>query len=149
MPATAQQPVRDLQTHVQTSVLELQRQVWKARGHAKQKWLEQALAAPVKNPRDAEERAAWIERALELVKSGQEEVKYQAARLDAYAEHLSVLEMSLMAATEAKSSGDRAGDRATIESGHPQPRTDSGEPPTTDPGAGRRRQPAVPAAAGR
>jgi len=147
MPATAQQPVRDLQTHVQTSVLELQRQVWKARGHAKQKWLEQALAAPVKDPRDAEERASWIERALELVKSRQEEVKYQAARLDAYAEHLSVLEMSLMAATEAKSGADRA----TVESGQQQQqqRTDSGEPPTTDPGAGRRRQPAVPAAAGR
>jgi|SRR5215471_2518458 len=138
MPATAQQPVRDLQTHVQTSLLELQRQMWKARGHAKQKWLEQALAAPVKNPRDAEERASWIERALELVKSGQEEIKYQAARLDAYAEHLSVLEMSLMAATEAKSGG--------AESGQAQQRTDGVEPPTPDSGAGRRRQPAVAAA---
>ena len=136
MPATAQQPVRDLQTHVQTSVLELQRQVWKARGHAKQKWLEQALAAPVSNPRDAEERSLWIERALELVKSGQEEVKYQAARLDAYAEHLSVLEMSLMAATESKS-GDAEG-------GQPQQRTtDGNEPPTQDSGAERRRQPAT------
>jgi len=141
MPATAQQPVRDLQTHVQTSVLELQRQVWKARGHAKQKWLEQALAAPVKNPRDAEERAAWIERALELVKSGQDEIKYQAALLDAYAEHLSVLEMSLMAASESKSGG--------AESGQPQQRTDGAEPPTADTGAGRRRQPALPATAGR
>ena len=140
MPATAQQPVRDLHTHVQTSLLEVQRQVWKARGHAKQKWLEQALAAPVKNPREAEERASWIERALELVKSGQEEIKYQAALLDAYAEHLSVLEMSLMAATEAKSAG--------AESGQPQQRTDGGDPPAPDTGAGRRRQP-VPATAGR
>ena len=102
MPATAQPPVRNLQTHVQKSVLELQRQVWKARGRAKQKWLEQALAEPVKNPRDADARASWIARALELVKSGQEEIKYQAALLDAYAEHLSALEMSLMAATESK-----------------------------------------------
>ena len=135
MPATAQQPVRDLQTHVQTSVLEVQRQVWKARGHAKQKWLEQALAEPVKNPRDADARASWIARALELVKSGQEEIKYQAALLDAYAEHLSVLEMSLMAATEAKS--------GSAESGQPQQRTDESEPATPDSGAERRRQPAT------
>ena len=135
MPATAQPPVRNLQTHVQKSVLELQRQVWKARGRAKQKWLEQALAEPVENPRDAEERASWIERALELVKSGQDEIKYQAALLDAYAEHLSVLEMSLMAATESKSSGS--------ESGQPQQRTDGGEPATQDSGADRRRQPAT------
>jgi len=141
MPATAQPPVRDLHTHVQRSVLELQRQVWKARGHAKQKWLEQALAAPVENPREAEERASWIERARQLVKSGQEEIKYQAALLDAYAEHLSVLEMSLMAATEAKNDG--------IETGQPQQRTDSADPHAADTGAGRRRQPAVPAAAGR
>ena len=141
MPATAQPPVRNLQTHVQKSVLELQRQVWKARGRAKQKWLEQALAEPVENPRDAEERALWIERALELVKSGQDEIKYQAALLDAYAEHLSVLEMSLMAATEAKS--------GSADSGQPQQRTDDIEPTTPDTGAGRRRQPAVPATAGR
>ena len=140
MPATAQPPVRNLQTHVQKSVLELQRQVWKARGRAKQKWLEQALAVPAANPRDAEERASWIERALDLVKSGKEEIKYQAALLDAYAEHLSVLEMSLMAATEAKSGG--------AESGQPQQRTDGGESPAPDTGAERRRQ-QIPAGAGR
>jgi hypothetical protein len=140
MPATAQPPVRDLQTHVQKSVLDLQRQVWKARGHAKQKWLEQALAAPAKNPRDADERASWIERALELVKSGQEEIKYEAALLDAYSEHLSVLEMSLMAATEAKSGG--------AENSQPQHPANGVEPSTPDTGAGRRRQP-VPATAGR
>ena len=141
MAATAQPPVRDLQAHVQKSVLDLQRQVWKARGHAKQKWLEQALAAPVSNPRDAEERSLWIERALQLVRSGQEEIKYQAALLDAYAEHLSVLEMSLMAATEVKN--------GAAETGQPQQRTDGAEPPTADTGAGRRRQPALPATAGR
>jgi hypothetical protein len=140
MPASAQPPVRDLQTHVQTSSLEVQRQVWKARGHAKQKWLEQALAAAVTDPGEAEKRALWIERALELVKTGQEEIKYQSALLDAYAEHLSVLEMSLMAATEAKSRG--------VENGQSQQRTD-GEPPTPETGAGRRRQSALPATAGR
>src|SRR5262249_19353879 len=112
----------------------LQRQVWKARGHAKQKWLQQALAAPATNPRDAEQRASWIERALELVKTGQEEIKYQAALLDAYAEHLSGLEMSLMAANEAKSGG--------AESGQSQQRTDGAEP-HTETGAERRRQPAT------
>jgi hypothetical protein len=83
-------------------VLELQRQVWKARGHAKQKWLERTLTEPVKNPAEAEKRTLWIKQALDVVKSGQEEIKYQAALLDAYAEHLSVLEMSLMAASESK-----------------------------------------------
>jgi hypothetical protein len=102
MPVTAQPSLRPLQTEVQTSLLELQKQLWKARGRAKQKWLERALGEPVTNPRDAETRASWIRRALDVVKCGQEEVKHLAALLDAYAEHLSVLEMSLMAASESK-----------------------------------------------
>jgi hypothetical protein len=138
MPATAEPPVRDLQTHVQKSVLELQRQVWKARGQAKQKWLAQALAAPVSNLREAEERASWIERARQLVKSGQEEIKYQSALLDAYAEHLSVLELTLMAATEAKQDG--------TETSPAQHRTDSAEPSTSETG---RRRSDLPAPAGR
>jgi hypothetical protein len=131
MPATAEPPVRDLQTHVQKSVLDLQRQVWKARGQAKQKWLQQALATPVTGRREAEERASWIERARQLVKSGQEEIKYQSALLDAYAEHLSVLELTLMAAIEAKNDG--------AESNQTQHRTDGVEPPTPETGTGRRR----------
>jgi hypothetical protein len=91
-----------LKTEVQTSLLELQKKVWKARGHAKQKWLERTLADPVKNASDAKRRASWVERALDVVKCGQEEIKYQAALLDAYAEHLSVLEMNLLAASESK-----------------------------------------------
>ena len=102
MPVTDQSSFRELQTEVQTSVLELQRQTWKARGRAKEKWLERALAEPIKNPRDAEKRALWITHALDVVKCAREEIKYQAALLDAYAEHLSALEMSLMAATESK-----------------------------------------------
>ena len=44
----------------------------------------------------------WIRRALELVKCAQQEVRYEAALLDAYTAHLSALEMSLMAASESK-----------------------------------------------
>jgi hypothetical protein len=42
----------------------------------------------------------WINQALDAVKRGQDQVKHQAALMDAYAEHLSVLEMSLIAAAE-------------------------------------------------
>jgi hypothetical protein len=84
----------------QPQLLELQSQVWKARAQAKQKWLERTLAEPAKNPRDVERRSTWINHALKAVKRGQDEVKYQAALMDAYAEHLSVLEMSLIAAAE-------------------------------------------------
>jgi hypothetical protein len=84
----------------QPQLLELQSQVWKARAQAKQKWLERTLAEPAKNPRDVERRSTWINQALKAVKRGQDEVKYQAALMDAYAEHLSVLEMSLIAAAE-------------------------------------------------
>jgi hypothetical protein len=89
MPATAQ-----------TQLLELETQVWKARAQAKQKWLERSLAEPARNPRDAERRTLWIKQALNAVKRGQDEIKHQAALMDAYAEHLSVLEMSLISATE-------------------------------------------------
>jgi hypothetical protein len=85
---------------VQKQLLELETQVWKARAHAKQKWLERTLAEPARNPRDAERRTMWINQALNVVKRGQDEVKYQSALMDAYAEHLSVLEMSLIAAAE-------------------------------------------------
>ena len=85
---------------VQKQLLELETQVWKARAQAKQKWLERTLAEPARNPRDAERRTMWISQALNVVKRGQDEVKYQSALMDAYAEHLSVLEMSLIAAAE-------------------------------------------------
>ena len=82
------------------SLLELQIDVWKSRAQAKQKWLERTLAEPARNARDAERRAMWITQALDAVKRGQDRVKHQAALMDAYAEHLSVLEMSLIAAAE-------------------------------------------------
>ena len=93
---------------VQTPFLELQKQLWKARAQAKQKWLEQSLAQPTRTPDDATWRMTWIKRALKMVKRGQAEIKYHAALMDAYAEHLNVLEMTLIAAAEQKRSDKEA-----------------------------------------
>ena len=87
---------------VQTPNLERQKQLWKARAQAKQKWLEQSLAQPTKSSEDAAWRLTWIKRALEMVKRTQAEIKYHAALMDAYTEHLNVLEMTLIAAAEQK-----------------------------------------------
>ena len=84
----------------QSSLLELQTDVWKTRAQAKQKWLERTLAEVAKTPRDAKRQSSWIQQALSAVKRGQAELKYQSALLDVYAEHLSALEMSLMSAAE-------------------------------------------------
>ena len=89
-----------MSSSVQTSLIELQTELWKARAQAKQKWLEQSLAQPAKSPDEAAWRMTWIKRALKAVKRGQAEIKHHAALMDAYAEHLSVLEMTLMAAAE-------------------------------------------------
>jgi hypothetical protein len=92
---------------VETPLIELQSELWKARAHAKQKWLEQSLAQPTKTSEDAAWRLTWIKRALEMVKRAQAEIKHHAALMDAYTEHLSVLEMSLMAAAEQKRSTEK------------------------------------------
>ena len=84
-------------------ILDERRQLWKARAQVKQKWLAQTIAAPSKGPRHEARRRNWIKRALKTVKRGQVEATYQAALMDAYAEHLSVLEMTLMAAMEQRS----------------------------------------------
>jgi hypothetical protein len=88
----------------ETPLLEMQTRLWKARAQAKQKWLERTLAEPIKSTDDAAWRTAWIKRALNTVKRGQAQIQYQAALMDAYAEHLSVLEMTLIAAAEQKPS---------------------------------------------
>ena len=93
---------------VEAPILELQKQLWKARAQAKQKWLEQSLAQPTRTADDAAWRLTWIKRALNMVKRGQAEIRYQAALMDAYMEHLSVLEMTLIAAAEQKRSTDEA-----------------------------------------
>jgi hypothetical protein len=95
MPATSE-------TEPEAPVLKRESQVWKARAEAKQKWLERALAQPVRTPQERERRTRWIKRALEAVKDGQDELKYQTALIDAYAEHLTVLEMRLIQANEEK-----------------------------------------------
>ena len=89
-------------TEAETPLLKLETQLWKSRAEAKQKWLERALAQPVRNPRERARRTMWIKRALEAVQRGRDEIKYQAALMDAYAEHLTVLEMRLMQASEEK-----------------------------------------------
>ena len=91
-----------MNSSVQTPLLELQTQLWKARAQAKQKWLEQSLAQPSRSPEEAAWRMTWINRALKTVKRGQAEIRHHAALMDAYAQHLSVLEMTLLAAREEK-----------------------------------------------
>jgi len=95
MPATTE-------TEREAPVLKLETQVWKARAQAKQKWLERILAQPARTPQEQQRRTLWIKHALETVKHGQDELKYQTALMDAYAEHLTVLEMRLIQAAEEK-----------------------------------------------
>ena len=97
---------------VETPLLELQTQLWRARAEAKQKWLEQSLAQPTRTSEEAAWRTIWIKRALNMVKRGQAEIKHHAALMDAYSEHLSVLEMTLIAATEQKRSPEKASRQA-------------------------------------
>ena len=87
---------------IQTPFIELQKQLWKIRGQAKQQWLEQSLAQPIKDSDHAAWRLTWIKHALTIVKRGQTEIKYQKALMDAYMEHLGVLEVMLIAAAEQK-----------------------------------------------
>ena len=89
-------------SQIETPSLETRTQIWKARAQAKQKWLEQALAEPVKSRREAALRMAWIKRTLHAVKRGQSAIKFQTGLVDAYAQHLNALEMTLMSAVEQK-----------------------------------------------
>jgi hypothetical protein len=93
---------------VKTPLLELQKQLWRARAQAKQKWLEQSLAQPTSTPDDAAWRITWVKQALNTVKRAQAEIQQHAALMDAYTEHLNVLEMTLIAAAEQKRSNEAA-----------------------------------------
>jgi hypothetical protein len=93
-------------TPVQTPFLELQKQLWKARAQAKQKWLEEGLAQAARSSDDAGSRLTWITQALDTVKRAQAQISYRTALMDAYTEHLTVLEMTLIAAAEQKRSTD-------------------------------------------
>jgi len=93
---------RDMLDARQSPILELRVGLLKARAQAKQKWLEQMLSSAPRDAQEASRRNRWITRALMVVKRARTAVKYRAALLDAYAEHLSVLEMTLMGAAEGK-----------------------------------------------
>src|SRR5262245_33405190 len=97
---------------VQTPLLELETQIWRARAQAKQKWLERSLAEPARSSQEVAQRMTWIKRALTMVKRGQAEIKHQTALMDAYAAHLNAVEMTLISAAEKKTpvaSGAAAG----------------------------------------
>ena len=91
-----------MSSSVQTPLIELQTELWKARAKTKQKWLEQSLAQPAKSPDEAAWRTTWIKRALKTVRRGQAEIRHHAALMDVYAQHLSVVEMTLLAAGDEK-----------------------------------------------
>jgi len=86
----------------QSPFLDLRVKLWQTRAQAKQMWLERALATPPATPADAARRQRWIARALNGVRNAQNAVKSRASLLDTFAEHLSVLEMTLMGASEDK-----------------------------------------------
>ena len=75
----------------------------KARARARQQWLEKMLASPPENAKAGLKRKRWIAEALDRIKREQDTVTYRASVLDAYNEHLSVLEMTLMGAAEEQS----------------------------------------------
>ena len=85
--------------------LEAKTAIWKARAQAKQKWLERALAEKAGSPQEAARRKAWISRALKMVKRARTRIEYETSLVDAYAQHLSALEMTLMSEAEKIQSG--------------------------------------------
>jgi hypothetical protein len=76
--------------------------VLKDRARAKQQWLERVLSSPAANPAEVGRRQHWIGDALDRIKHAKANAMYRANLLDVYAEHLSVLELTLMRAAEEK-----------------------------------------------
>ena len=74
----------------------------KERSRAKQQWLERMLAASPKTSSEGVRRQHWIHDALHRIKRAKAQALYRATILDAYTEHLSVLELTLMGAAEEK-----------------------------------------------
>jgi|SRR5688572_14289840 hypothetical protein len=95
----------------ETPSLERKAGIWKARAQAKQKWLEKALAAKTTSPRQAARRMAWIKRALKVVQRAQSTIRYQTGLVDAYAQHLNALEMTLMSEADPKTATKAAGQK--------------------------------------
>ena len=88
---------------IETPSVEKKAEIWKARAQAKQKWLEKALAEKTTSPRQVALRMAWIKRALKVVQRAQTTIKYHTGLVDAYAQHLTALEMTLMSEADQKS----------------------------------------------
>lgn len=85
-----------------SKVLETRVERLKRRARARQQWLERMLSAPAGSPPANQRRQDWITYALERIKRAQDDVALRAGVLDAYTEHLHVLEMTLMSAAEEK-----------------------------------------------
>jgi hypothetical protein len=90
-------------------LLELRVGRLKARARTKQQWLETLLRSPVASAGASLRRRRWIAEALDRIKREQDHAAYRASLLDAYTEHLHVLEMTLMGAAEEKAApGNKA-----------------------------------------
>ena len=89
-------------------LLELRVGRLKARARTKQQWLEKLLTSPAASSGANLRRKRWIAEALDRIKREQDNVAYRASLLDAYTEHLHVLEMTLMGAAEEKAASGKA-----------------------------------------
>ena len=87
-------------------VLEARIERLKERGRKKQQWLESMLSSPAATPSEGVRRQHWIHDALHRIKRAKAQAMYRASVLDAYTEHLSVLELTLMGAAENTKPGD-------------------------------------------
>jgi len=76
----------------------------KTRARRRQQWLEEALARPPARSGADAHRREWIAVALDRIRRAQADVTYRARFLDAYTEHLHILEMTLLGAAEQKQS---------------------------------------------
>ena len=85
-----------------TQLRESRIEVLKARARAKQQWLEHTLSSSDAVSGKTLRRRHWIADALHRIKRAKADAMYRAGLLDAYTEHLSVLEMTLMRAAEEK-----------------------------------------------
>ena len=79
----------------------------KARARTKQQWLEKRLSTPPGSPEENLRRQHWIVDALHRVKRAKVRAMYRASLLDAYTQHLSTLELTLMSAAEEKSKAEK------------------------------------------
>ena len=97
---------------IETPSVEKKAEMWKARAQAKQRWLEKALAEKTTSLRQVALRMAWIKRALKVVQRAQTTIKYHTGLVDAYAQHLNALEMTLMSEADEKTSTRATGQKA-------------------------------------